>query len=459
MKKLISFYLAVSVGWLSITMPARAFAPVAVLAAPQVVSASGLSYAMGALAGIVGLTGMYLEIKDATDNSARIPITDAPTPIPAPVAPATKPTSTSYTSQFSTVPYPSQQEACTAAFNSLSSNPGNCATGKCKYQLCSSSPCLYTSYDPSSAPNCSVSNFVQINSSSGQCSAGYSNVGGSCQLTNARLATDDKKCDIILSNGAFALAADLNCPTTANGQTLVPLIRDGKVLAYGQSSSGNPLLFEVQKTGTAITIKQHEQLQTATQTQVKTTSYTVDSPTGTITGVQTQTSPGTITTPAPATLPTATDPATQPTSPTNTPTPQTEPSKAIDITTCGLPGSPACAIDDTSFGGKDNFSTPKLTDISNNNDGLKTQLENSGSYVPSLEWSWLPSLLPGQATTCQPIPLNISFSHGLLSGFSVSKSLDVCPYLEAPRQILGYLLFLATIFFVWRAFTRSNEGV
>lgn len=463
MKRPLSFILAVLVGWGSVTQPARAFAPPLIYAAYMTASVSGSTYTLAALAGAIGIAGMYMTIQDAQNNAVRIPV--GPNANNQPPAPAAAP-STTGTAQTASA-------RCGEILASLTTNstPNGCNVTT-SYQSNGTSwysggyyACGYNRITSSS--NCPDFNRTYSNdgtysyyqaSPSVTCPSGYTMSGSTCVLQNARQATDDKTCDILVTNGQFATASDMNCPATVDGTKLSPMLRDGKVIAYGTNSSGQPLMWEVTPGAQTYTVKEYQQIQTATQTQIKTTTATVDAATSTVTSVQTQTAPGSMSAPSATTAPTVTTTA-DPTTATNTPTVTQDQTKPADLQTCGLPGTPACAIDDTQFDGKDNFTAPRNTEISDKLDQNKTQLENSKDSKPDISSSWLPSLMPGQATACAPLVFDFSVNSRVLGNLSAPNiNLDICYYLNLVRDILGYLLGIFTVFYVWRSFTGSNQG-
>ena len=291
----------------------EAFAPPLIYAAYMTSSVSGATYSLAALAGVIGVTGMYLTVEDSLHNKVNIPTSpQQSSQVPAPLAPATAPSSSGQSIPAGAV--------CR-----------RCATGSwssCGYsELCTDCVVNYPSgHCMQVNPDTGLHAGQTYTSASSQptCGSGYTLSDGVCALQNPRLVTDDKTCDILLTNGQFATANDLNCPSTVDGSKLSPMLRDGKVIAYGTNSSGQPLMWEVTPGAQTYTIKQYEQVQTATQTQVKTTTVSVDSSTSAVTSVQTSTAPGSISSPGASTVPTVTDPATQPTSPTNTPTTTTK---------------------------------------------------------------------------------------------------------------------------------------
>lgn len=342
----VAFLVACWFAFLSAWMPRQAFAfvPVVIAGAPQILTVGGSTVSMAALTGLVGLVGLYMTIEDAQQNSLRIPLgpnsqNQPPSPAAAPTTAASQtgggspvaPTSVNnYCSTHSAsgawmncgVTYmgePTPEGACAAAGYS----GYNTYTGKCTGQI--------GSLGTVSVQNCPAG--YTLNGGICQpppivytCPQGYSVSGSSCMLTNANLATDDKTCDLLVSMGQFATADDMNCSSTADGSRISPILRNGRAIAYGRNSEGQPLMWEVRPSTPVwpyYTVYQYEQVQTATQTQVKTTEIQVDAQTSQITSVTTSTSPGQIAPPTAQTVPTQTDPQTEPTTQENTPTVQT----------------------------------------------------------------------------------------------------------------------------------------
>lgn len=96
--------------------------------------------------------------------------------------------------------------------------------------------------------------------------------------------------------------------------------------------------------------------------------------------------------------------------------------------------------------------------IDANLDGLNDAITTASNTAPDVNTSWLPSLFPGAATACIPFPINMSWSTGLLSGIAGSAEIDICDKLDLARQILGWLLGVVTVFYVFRVFARVNRG-
>ncbi|MBZ0261321.1 MAG: hypothetical protein K8F90_12065 [Hyphomicrobiales bacterium] len=439
MKRFISIFTAIVFTFAVTTQPARAFAPVAVLAAPQIVSAGSMTYAIGAAAGLIGVIGLYLTIEDASENKIRIPLganenNQPPAPTAAATAQATQINGycAHYQSSCITAVYPDASGAvaergsvvCTQGVHSISGTYVNCNEG-------------------------GGYNIAIMEVSSASCPTGYTNSGGTCVLQNARQVTDDKTCDLLVSMGQFATADDLNCSSTVDGSKIHPIIRNNVTIAYGQNSSGQPLMWEVMPPSSPYpnwVVRQHVQTQTETQTQVQTTTIAVDPATSEIVSVQTQTSPGSLQSPSGQTIPTSAEPTTG-----NTPTVNTDPNKPADKITCGLPNTPPCAIDDSGF------NPPYQPEEISSSDLNKQKLIVLNIEEPSINFSWLPSFLPGDAVTCEPLEFRGAVNVGEVNLDSTTQ-LDLCPYLEIARNILGWLFGVASVIYIWRRFAGARGG-
>lgn len=299
--------------FLSVWTPrqAYAFAPVAVIGAPQIVSAGGSAYllTLAGLSALVGIVGMYLEIKDVQENAIRIPLgPNQNNEPPAPAAELTTSISTSVRWGSSGGPYIYDSPSAWCSSNVASGR--SCACND------NTGVCVVSGDVPSYTISADSHTVVS-------CPTGYANVSGVCNLTNARQVQDDKTCDILMASWQFHTADDLNCPQMADGSKLTPMIRDGKVIAYGKNSNGDLLMWEVEPAPSKFTIRQWRQIISDMQTQVQKTEVEVDTQTSTITSVSTSTSPGSLASPSAGSVPTTTDPQAQPTSSENTPTVRT----------------------------------------------------------------------------------------------------------------------------------------
>lgn len=282
--------------------------------------------------GIIGLSAMYLTIKDAQDNAIRIPLgpnefnqppqldvgPDNPLQIPGTV-----------TSGYTIVAIKGEPISPIGCHASPS---GACSAIGGEYIVGVGCWLLNEGgQGGGSSPGI-------VSCSNNTCPKGYVNNGSVCSLDNPRQVQDDKTCDILFKNGQFSTAGDMNCASSADGSSLQPLIRDGNIIAYGTNSDGQPIMWTVTPGVQGATVesywyvRQSEQIQTDIGTMVKTTTVAISPDTSTITSVSSSTSPGSISFPsgsgspgvAPS-IPTVTDPVTNPTSPENTPTVNTPP--------------------------------------------------------------------------------------------------------------------------------------
>jgi hypothetical protein len=375
--------------------------------------------AMGAVA-LLGAAALYLTIKDAQDNAIRIPL--GPNASNVPPSPVAAP-STSFTSSpssatrywtnvyGSSVNFPTPLEAC------LSWRPDAVVLNSNYCAIVSNAAYTYA-----------YSSFVQ--SVPAGCPSGYTAGASDCQLTNSRKVTDDKICDMLVSGGQFATADDLNCPTMVDGSKIAPIIRNGKVEAYGVNSSGQPLLFTVSKSATTYSVEVAEQAQTATQTQVKTTTATVDVASGTVTSLSSSTSPGSIASPSAATVPVA-SPTTV--DATNTPTVTRDATKTADIV---FPTDYARQGEAQNAANPIKQSVDKLSDISTASNPDPVIPDSSefqtgyfqNTFNPLLGWS-----VPGHSSEC-PKP-NLSYT---LFGHHTDLILDAhCTIFESVKSVLS----------------------
>lgn len=303
----------------SVLAPRQAYAFAPVIGIPYVLGTTGSTYALAGLAGLIGLTGLMLTLEDMAGNKANIPL--GPNPQNQPKPPKADPNADAvmaYCGRWYVleggVPNYLSGEYCTS--NGVGAAEAGCVAGGGEYlparSACATATKLYTTWGSSNKASCP---------------SGYTQVLDKCVLNNPRQAVNDKACDMAYSNGAFGFYDDMNCAPSTDGKKLQPYIRGPNVMAYGQNSNGQPLLFEVVPGQDNWQIKTHQQVDTPTETQVKTDVITVDPKTGAITGASSSTSPGSITGPSGGTVP-ATDPGT--TTPSD-PKVNTDPTKKADI--------------------------------------------------------------------------------------------------------------------------------
>lgn len=252
MRRFIAFWLAVSIGFFTVVTPARAFAPVAVLAAPVFVGGGGTSWGMGAIMGAIGAVIGYMEITDALGNSSRIALSENPVaPIPEPVAPPTAQTVLRYYATGGGDYAASPSAACQGYLNLIANA---CYSHAIVSVPAGVGSCLYDStyragVGCNGAPDGTVFHqSVGIASSPGGCPSGYILTGGNCVLQNARKAVPDANCDLLPVNGKFEYN-DADCPdgvTFDHSKGLPGIRREGEVAwMYGTNSYGDPVLAKV----------------------------------------------------------------------------------------------------------------------------------------------------------------------------------------------------------------------
>lgn len=296
------------------------------------------------------------------------------------------------------------------------------------------------------------------------CPAGYVVSGTSCVLQEARQATPDNRCDLKFSGtgsgSKYLFYSDADCPggaTVDNSQFVPGLRTDGQTaFVYTKDSSGRPVLVEVVAApdGSSVVVRHYTQDTSGGNSIVQKTELQVDRSTGTVTNAASSTQVGSISTPSSSTVPTTTTTAP---STSDTPTVSTsgqtyqKPETAITVNTCGIPGQPACVVDDSAF----NQTAPGITVPSSDLNAEKNALDNM--TAPDVGWSWLPSLMPGNVVACEPLAFR--FQTGAAGGnLDATTELDLCPYLDIGRWFFGFLFHVGAIVYVWRRFVNSNQG-
>jgi hypothetical protein len=119
---------------------------------------------------------------------------------------------------------------------------------------------------------------------------------------------------------------------------------------------------------------------------------------------------------------------------------------------CGANGLPPCEVDDSGFIGKGGFDSSEV------DSKFQAQTDAIGSVESlDIDTSIIPSLVPGPAVGCRPIPLNLTF-RGWLSGLSINQGIDICPHLDVVRSIFAYLFGISAVIYIWRRFSHANDG-
>lgn len=472
MKRTIAGFLAVLVLWLSVTTPARAlvFVPAIGVAMTSGGTAS-LAVSSASVASLVGVSALALMLTGDT-RETRIPLTDKPQVsevMPAPAAPASAApvvpaqTGVRWCANF----WPNGGGASTGYFcGGYFATQGESITSMCQAAGAQSGNMSWSTVYCYSGPNASGDMVgtmgpvvTESGSSPAQCGAGYGPNSDQCLLVNARQAAPDNKCDLkFTGTGAgskYMYYDDADCPngpTIDHKQSVPGLRRDGEtVFVSGKDGYGRPILIEVlaQPDGSKVYVRHYLQSTEGGNSVVQTTQLEVDRTTGTVTKASVSTNPGTINQPATDTVPTTT--TTTATS-TDTPTPEKDETKQAQTQeTCGLPDKPECAIDDSGLAGRGAEISTRTTQAKSELDNEQAKLDPNGLALPTLTRDWLPSLLPGSAVSCKPIPLPVAINHGPLAGLSISENLDLCPYFDIARQVFGYFFMMGAVFYIWRS--------
>lgn len=91
-------------------------------------------------------------------------------------------------------------------------------------------------------------------------------------------------------------------------------------------------------------------------------------------------------------------------------------------------------------------------------DALNDNLTPKNEDQPQIDFSWLPSLLPGTYTACVPFTFSMNPTTGAAAGMSGIGEVDICDKLDLARQILGWLIGVVTAFYIFRVFVQSNKA-
>lgn len=130
---------------------------------------------------------------------------------------------------------------------------------------------------------------------------------------------------------------------------------------------------------------------------------------------------------------------------TPSPTPAGEPAKPRDP--CGLPGTPACKMDEAGTGtGAGAFDGAKSA-FDNAAATANAAITGAGTKTTSLGWTWGFTL---PATVCTP------FAWGKNAAYSVNPCTS--PWILLFRQVMGYLFFGLAAMYIWRSTTAAPSG-
>lgn len=128
---------------------------------------------------------------------------------------------------------------------------------------------------------------------------------------------------------------------------------------------------------------------------------------------------------------------------------------------CGGAGQSPCAVtvDDSGFQGKDatvNSAGEAVKTASQNRlDAINAEGQKGGDNF-GLDTSWIPSVLPGPAVTCQALKWEPGISHGPLAGLSGTIDIDWCSKVDVIREYYAWLVGLVTVWAIAMLFFSSN---
>lgn len=422
----------------------------------------------------VGAQALSVNIGNATDGTVRVPTTSgaasaASIPVPSAAAnvAATTATTTVYCGRSSPCSYASSSEAATdwAAYQNEQSASWvytflSCDVGGYCHWSARRVADNYVIYDNHA--------LTQTTTTQTTCAASgytYPGSGTQCNLTNARAAVPDGKQD--LSRSGQALSADpADLKGSVNAVLSASYVSNDTADVSGMSASGQPRL--VRATALAdggSEVKQITQKSDgAGNTYLETRTYNISS-TGTITGASSGSTAGSLN---------AVEAGSG--------------SKYV-VSGSGASVTPAAPGSGSGSGTGTGSGIGGATDYARQGEAASAAASvvaaltmASGSYPPSgastgygtLQTavgelctgpacaqdsplnpgtSWLPTILPGNAVACTPLDF-----HAVWGTLDSTTSLDLCPYLEMGRNIIGWLLNIAVVIYIWRRFTNMNNG-
>lgn len=284
-----------------------------------------------------------------------------------------------------------------------------------------------------------------------ECPSGYVDSAGTCVLSDARQAAPDKACDIGRSGSALAMLSDPDC--AGSGTAISEICSSGGVTCtgvkfdvYGKDLDANPVRTVITpRPDGGSTIDHYRQRVVGNTPVVDRTTIGVDAG-GTLDTISGGTQTGSIpvdgTTPAPSTDVPPVD--------LNIPTDYARSGEAQDAIDSISPS----IIQMTDALTKDFIPPTGIDPVLPMQDRIDAL--NTAPATPSI--TWMPSLFPGNAVVCTAMPIDGAVHGGLLDGLTGTASFDICDKVDIVRQILGYLLFVGTVVYIYRRFTQSNSG-
>jgi len=263
---------------------ASAVVPIVGLAIAAVAPAGTVAVADILTAGVTALIGGTIAALALTPSTAdapvRVPLMSDKATIDKAMAPPSAPATASSTStptysyKCNSVTAATPQAACDTQAASMG---GNGYSAVCT--SASESSCSINWVPPSGAPYSAGTWTVQKVSSGSttSCPNGYTLNGSSCVLSDARLAQADSKSDLTRSASGF----------TSNDADPLPsyaALNSNKVVAYGQNSKGEPLIFTASTStdGTQTNIQVQTQTTAGGQSAIETRNIAVNAASGQI---------------------------------------------------------------------------------------------------------------------------------------------------------------------------------
>lgn len=291
------------------------------------------------------------------------------------------------------------------------------------------------------------------------CSPGYTNNAGVCNLTNPRAALPDNNQDYTRSGTTLAKATG-DSDAAVNAVLSTKYVSNDTADVSGMSVSGQPRLVRTtaKSDGGSEVVQITQKTDGAGVTYLDKRTFVIDS-TGTVTSASSSAVSGSLVASGAGSTSKYTETGTgaaftpaAPGSGSGTGTGTGEGSG-----NCGGAGQPRCSVsvDDSGFTGRATGPAAGAHDTDFNSQ--KSQLENITE--PAVTWAdWMPTLMPGSAVACHPIEFRGQVNAGPAAGLDSTTSLDLCPYLEIVRQIMGWLFGVGALIYVWRRFASARGG-
>lgn len=454
-----NFIISVLVSLALIFMPAReakAFLPLpvalAVYGAPSAGAAvAGVDLFAGPLA--IGLALGLLTVSTPAGDTARFPTNADPANVPpVPYAPSTAASSgqISYSGLWG-----SSNDLAAYVSNAKSHYCGT--TAGCDLYV---SPTFITDHQLWSTSNNNVTHSVYETLTVTQvttCSAGYTLTSGVCNLTDARAASPDKKCDYQRSGSALAMISDPDC---AKSGGLIPAIcASGGISCsgVGTSPAGEPRSFIITPTADGgSTITTFQQNTSSGQTTVTSDTTTVSS-SGSVVAVSTNTTTGSINTSTGTvtTGSTVSPAAPAPVSTINFPSDYARTGEAATAAATLAPKLDTLHNDLNPTNMPSDVATQAQTDLANANAG-RDQFKTDIQGIPTMADPVTPPSLfqPFQSGACSP--LSYTFGSSMTAG-SHTVTLDLCPWVPTIQRIGAWGMYLLTAAMLFQMFTRRPD--